>query len=344
MLDAAGRLLFRRRNLIFPLAFAGLLLAFPPRPAVGWATWAGLLLVAAGQALRVVTIGLPYIKRGGKKGRFFAHGLVTDGMFAHCRNPLYAGNVAIVVGFLLVAGQGAAVLVGAVLFAAAYALIVRGEERYLAERFGEGYRDYCARVPRWWPRLRGLAATWRSHRFDGRRVVAKEYGTLYTSLMVPTGLLLWKAVRTGDGSVEAATLLPYAGVALLASAAYLTARFLKRSGRLVPRSPTLEELRERIDATDAELLRLLNDRAEIVATIFAHKRDTGLARYDPVRAREIVARVRRLNAGPLGDEEVERLFTCLLESISSSLAKPPEAHPPGEEPERSRAEARSCEG
>ena len=28
------------------------------------------------------------------------------------------------------------------------------EEPGLEARFGDRYRDYCARVPRWWPRLR----------------------------------------------------------------------------------------------------------------------------------------------------------------------------------------------
>jgi protein-S-isoprenylcysteine O-methyltransferase Ste14 len=27
--------------------------------------------------------------------------------------------------------------------------IIKREERYLDERFGDDYRDYCARVPRW---------------------------------------------------------------------------------------------------------------------------------------------------------------------------------------------------
>ncbi len=32
--------------------------------------------------------------------------------------------------------------------------VVRIEEPLLRERFGQAYDDYCARVPRWIPRLR----------------------------------------------------------------------------------------------------------------------------------------------------------------------------------------------
>lgn len=39
--------------------------------------------------------------------------------------------------------------------ALAHASVVYVEEPELRRRFGQAYADYCARVPRWLPRLRG---------------------------------------------------------------------------------------------------------------------------------------------------------------------------------------------
>ncbi len=44
----------------------------------------------------------------------------------------------------------------ALLFSAlAHVSVVFVEEPELQRRFGRAYEDYCARVPRWFPRLRG---------------------------------------------------------------------------------------------------------------------------------------------------------------------------------------------
>src|SRR5678815_5444661 len=59
---------------------------------------AGLLIALSGQVLRAVTIGLEYIIRGGRNRQVYAEKLVTGGMFAHCRNPLYVGNFLVLVG------------------------------------------------------------------------------------------------------------------------------------------------------------------------------------------------------------------------------------------------------
>jgi protein-S-isoprenylcysteine O-methyltransferase Ste14 len=75
--------------------------------------------------------------------------LVTSGPYARTRNPLYLGLV-----FL----QGAAGFwFGSIwillLIAATVVLLVRfaivPEERYLEATFGEAYREYRSRVPRW---------------------------------------------------------------------------------------------------------------------------------------------------------------------------------------------------
>ena len=58
----------------------------------------GLLITVTGQLIRGATIGLAYIIRGGKEGKVYAEELVTTGIFNHCRNPLYVGNILMLFG------------------------------------------------------------------------------------------------------------------------------------------------------------------------------------------------------------------------------------------------------
>jgi protein-S-isoprenylcysteine O-methyltransferase Ste14 len=62
--------------------------------------------------------------------------------------------------FLVLAGealvtQSSAIAAWLACFAVVNVVYIRWhEEPGLERRFGERYRDYCARVPRWWPSFR----------------------------------------------------------------------------------------------------------------------------------------------------------------------------------------------
>jgi len=75
--------------------------------------------------------------------------LVTEGPFEITRNPGYLGMAAISAGMALLTNALPALL----LLPAVLALITRGviepEEHYLERRFGEEYREYKDRTPRW---------------------------------------------------------------------------------------------------------------------------------------------------------------------------------------------------
>src|SRR6478735_12323431 len=94
-----GNFLFRNRNGIFPLFY---LMLFVP----SWEVFTdpvtamliGFSVTIIGQLIRIITIGLVYIIRGGKDRRVYAEDLVTTGIFSHCRNPLYVGNILILAG------------------------------------------------------------------------------------------------------------------------------------------------------------------------------------------------------------------------------------------------------
>lgn len=75
----------------------------------------------------------------------------------------------------------------------------------------------------------------------------------------------------------------------------------------------IETLRKRIDALDAELVRLLSERAACALEIGRLKEQQGLAIYQPAREAEVLTNVRSANQGPLGDEALTRLFERIID-------------------------------
>ncbi len=75
---------------------------------------------------------------------------------------------------------------------------------------------------------------------------------------------------------------------------------------------TLDDWRRQIDALDAELLRLLNQRAAIACEIAAIKVASALPAYDGNRERQVLARVLEKNTGPLDDQSVTDIFAGII--------------------------------
>ncbi len=90
----------------------------------------------------------------------------------------------------------------------------------------------------------------------------------------------------------------------------------------VDESAALAPLREKIDALDGELLRLLNERAKVVVDVGHIKRSAGDAPiYVPHREKAVLDRVRSKNPGPLPDRCVEAIWRELM-SGSFALERP----------------------
>ncbi len=75
---------------------------------------------------------------------------------------------------------------------------------------------------------------------------------------------------------------------------------------------TLDDWRRQIDALDAELLRMLNQRAAIACEIASIKVNSGLPAYDGNRERQVLARVVEKNTGPLDDQSVTDIFAGII--------------------------------
>ena len=171
-----GNFSFKYRGSLLPVAVILFVVPSPhlfPDPA--FAAWLGFVIAVIGQLVRVGTVGLAYIIRGGKDHRVYAEDLVTRGLYSHVRNPMYFGNFFLVVGLAVATNSWLFMLVGIPLSLGMHNSIVAAEENFLRTKFGSQFDDYCRRVPRWVPRFSGLLRTLGGMEFQWRRVVRKEY-------------------------------------------------------------------------------------------------------------------------------------------------------------------------
>jgi chorismate mutase len=79
---------------------------------------------------------------------------------------------------------------------------------------------------------------------------------------------------------------------------------------------SIEELRNRIDLIDVQLVRLLNVRVACAVEVGRLKHEMGLAVYQPEREAQVLNGVRRAAtelAGPLTAEAVVRIFERIID-------------------------------
>lgn len=229
-----GNFFFHYRNSIFPIFYLAL---FIPSPKIFSDFFIpiilGLIVLLIGQGIRVATIGLVYIIRGGRNRQIYAEDLVTDGLFSHCRNPLYLGNVVEILGLGILANSIIFVLIMFPLFVFIYQAIIRAEEDFLSKKFGARFDDYLKKVNRWIPNLKGINQTLKSMKFNWRRVVIKEYNSTFI-WSVAAVLLIMKNYYSFASVQNFNKSLPYfILIIILLMITYGIIRYLKKSHKLV---------------------------------------------------------------------------------------------------------------
>jgi protein-S-isoprenylcysteine O-methyltransferase Ste14 len=149
-------------GLVTALLMAGVYVVRDPIMAVDWGTsyltiTLGLAAMGVGTAIALqrrkyltfrILAGLPQVSAQEYPGI-----LLTEGIYGKLRHPRYVEVVLWVLGYALVTNF-LALYIATVLTVPALLLIVLLEERELEERFGNAWRDYAARVPRFFPRMR----------------------------------------------------------------------------------------------------------------------------------------------------------------------------------------------
>ncbi|RVT53956.1 prephenate dehydratase [Rubrivivax albus] len=77
-------------------------------------------------------------------------------------------------------------------------------------------------------------------------------------------------------------------------------------------APSLATLRERIDATDAELLALLNRRAALAQEVGELKKREGSVVFRPEREAQVIDNLKRRNAGPLKADNIAPIWREIM--------------------------------
>ncbi len=116
-----------------------------------WLGWLGLALLIAGGALELsgqLSMGASF--RVGVDTDQTE--LVTGGLFALTRNPVFTGLLLAVTGLVLITPSGWTVM-GLAWIASLIAIQVRLEEAHLVRSHGAAYLTYASRVGRFWPGL-----------------------------------------------------------------------------------------------------------------------------------------------------------------------------------------------
>jgi protein-S-isoprenylcysteine O-methyltransferase Ste14 len=138
---------------------AGILLWRPlplslPDPAADLAAAVGGVLYFPGTSLYLWSLVLlgPQFGVSGVSGAglYRDHRLVTAGPFAVVRHPMYLGVLLAAAGALLIFRTWAMLLFAPL----SLVVVVRAEreEELLAEEFGDAWKTYCSKVPKWLPK------------------------------------------------------------------------------------------------------------------------------------------------------------------------------------------------
>ena len=112
-----------------------------------WVGGGGLLALA----MLIMAAGVGGFRRAGTPvpTREPTTALVTTGAHGISRNPLYISLFLYYLGIAVLANSISALILALPLAIVIRHFVVAREERYLERRFGDDYRAYKARVPRW---------------------------------------------------------------------------------------------------------------------------------------------------------------------------------------------------
>ena len=107
----------------------------------------GLVIILFGVLIRMAA-------RGHKKAfSQKSEELVTSGLYQHTRNPMYLGSFSLGAGFILIVWPWWSLFLFAGMFYLRFNKQMVKEEKFLFEKFGQQYNDYCKEVPRIFPKI-----------------------------------------------------------------------------------------------------------------------------------------------------------------------------------------------
>jgi protein-S-isoprenylcysteine O-methyltransferase Ste14 len=118
-------------------------------PLLGNVAWIGIVPIVAG--ITVAILAARQFERAATNiiPLTPSSALVTDGMFAWSRNPMYSSMTAVLVGTALLLDRAWPWIVVPIFVATLRLRFIRYEEQLMETTFGQQYVDYKTRVRRW---------------------------------------------------------------------------------------------------------------------------------------------------------------------------------------------------
>lgn len=231
-----GRFLFRYRSylpLILLLPFLWQLSSFHylgDSAAVDyyWLVFC-LVISAAGLGVRISTVGFVPVGTSGRNTKTqIAHCLNTSGWYSVCRNPLYLGNYIIGLGFAATLHDPVLVMAYTASLWLYYERIIAAEESFLAEEFGQEYRDWANRTPVIFPAFH----LWEkpAMNFCWRTALRREYSAI---LLIPLVFFLVNMAEHYRIERRVTVDRGFAGILLVSAVVYVTLRTLKKHTRML---------------------------------------------------------------------------------------------------------------
>jgi protein-S-isoprenylcysteine O-methyltransferase Ste14 len=161
----------------FAIAAAVLYVAKP----TGTLILAGLPVALLGVILRAMAAGV--IRKDAT--------LTTAGPYAWTRNPLYLGSFILGLGFAVMSGSWLASALIILPSFVIYPNVINKEEAHLQRLFPAEFREYCTKVPRFFPRFRSGPASFSVKQYLANR----EYQTaLGFGAMLAIFMLKWRLI------------------------------------------------------------------------------------------------------------------------------------------------------
>jgi protein-S-isoprenylcysteine O-methyltransferase Ste14 len=109
--------------------------------------------IVIGAILIIVGVVIIYLGIKGLRLRYsrdsydkIKEGLVTTGIYAYTRNPMYFGAIIMILGWFLVF-PFTFILISTFLFLVLFYITARSEEKQLQEKYGRKFLEYKRKVP-----------------------------------------------------------------------------------------------------------------------------------------------------------------------------------------------------
>lgn len=160
-----------------------LVCAWMATPGTQKAVW-GFVIAALGEAFRVYAAGSIFKNKQ----------LASTGAYSLVRHPLYVGNILILGGFTLAAGNPWTALIVVAFFVFYYPAAIRYEDAKLHRLFGDDWLAWRQRTWALWPRSVRISAI-RAGEWDARQSLIRNGELWITIYLVACGAWLW--VRAG---------------------------------------------------------------------------------------------------------------------------------------------------